>query len=242
MKRLPSIPPAEVENLRLVCAELELPAGALEWLQSIVKGIRMSEAMSHTPSAPKRKKELGQVAKLAQQLNAALQGLGHADQEAIHQGFNGVQIRMELDPPDPVREVFMGAFGDTVSGVDGQSMRDVMCENVLLLGDVLLTLEGVATQARDDVVGPTKGGRPRDLERRIYHLIEVARFAYVHGIPVDRGIRFVRLSEAVFSAAGVSVGPEPAIRKFTSELLPFFLESWSMDAEAEGDEEDNASG
>lgn len=237
MIRLPTVPPAELENLRLVCRELGIPEESLEWLESIPVSIMHTEAMGRDKTAPQRKRELQHVARLAQQLNDALQGLEYADKAAIHQGFKGLQIRMMLDPPDLLREVFCGIGGDSRNDAPA-----VFCENVLLLGDVLLTLGGVAKEVEAALIGPMKGGRPPDVIARACHLTEVARFAHKHGIPVDRGRRFVRLSEAVFSAAGIDVGPEPAIRVFVAEMLPFMRPMWEKERAGEDDQEGGGSG
>lgn len=233
MFRLPTVPPAELENLRLVCRELGIPEESFEWLESIPVRIMHSEAIGRDKTAPQRKRDLQDVAQLAQQLSAALQGLHHLDQAAIHQGFKGLQIRMLLDPPDPIREVFRRD--------DGMG-PDLWLENVLLLGDVLLTLGSVAKEVESAVIGPMKGGRPPDVVSRACHLTEVARFALKHGIPVDRGRRFVRLAEAVFSAAGIEVSPEPAIRVFVAEMLPFMRPMWEKERAGEDDQEGDGSG
>lgn len=237
MFRLPTVPPAELENLRLVCRELGIPEESFEWLESIPVQIMHSEAMGRDKTAPQRKRELQHVAQLAQQLNDALQGLEHADRSAIHQGFKGLQIRMMLEPPDPIRELFCRRGENPTYDV-----TDVFCENVLLLGDVLLTLGSVAKDVDAALIGPLNGGRPRDVLARSMHLTEVARFAHKHGIPVDRGWRFVRLSEAVFSAAGIKVSPEPAIRVFVAEMLPIMRRIWEREGASEGDEEGETSG
>lgn len=237
MFRLPTVPPAELENLRLVCRELGIPEESFEWLESITVRIMHSEAMGRERTVPQRKRELQHVAQLAQQLNDALQELEHADRSAIHQGFEGLQIRMMLDPPDPIREVFIRGGLVPINDPAG-----VLCENVLLLGDVLLTLGSVAKEADAALIGPLNGGRPRDVLARSMHLTEVGRFAHKHGIPVDRGWRFVRLSEAVFSAAGIKVSSESAIRVFVAEMLPTMRHIWEMEGASEGDEEGEASG
>lgn len=233
MFRLPTVPPAELESLRLVCRELGIPEESFEWLESIPVRIMHSEAIGRDKTTPQRKRDLQHVSQLAQQLNAALQGLHHLDQAAIHQGFKGLQIRMLLDPPDPIREVFRRD--------DGMG-PDLWLENVLLLGDVLLTLGSVAKDVESAVIGSMKGGRPPDVVSRACHLTEVARFAHKHGIPVDRGRRFVRLSEAVFSAAGIDVSPEPAIRVFVAEMLPFMRPMWEKEWAGEDDQEGEGSG
>jgi hypothetical protein len=233
MMQLPPIAAAELENLRLVCRELGIPAASFEWLEWIPVRIMFSEAMGRDKSVPQRKRKLQHVAQLARQLNDALQGLENLDQSAIHQGFKGLQIRMMLDPPDPIREVFRRD--------DGMG-PDLWLENVLLLGDVLLTLASVAKEADAALTGPLKGGRPRDLLTRVSHLTEVARFAHKHGIPVDRGRRFVRLAEAVFSAAGIAVSPESAIRVFVDELLPDLLPIWEEEGAIDDEEGRAASG
>lgn len=235
--RLPTIPDQERENLRLVCDELELPLEALEWLEPIARGIKYWETMGRDKSVPQRKRELQEVARLSRKLNDALQALEYQDRAAIHQEFKGLQIRMLLDPPDPIREVFCRNTGG--STVD---LADVCCENVLLLGDVLLTLAGVSTQVEADLNGPLKGGRPTDLKARVSHLTEVARFAHKHGIPVDRGHRFVRLSEAVFTAAGIKVSPEPVIRVFVAEMLPIMRPIWEKEWASEDDSDSKDSG
>lgn len=237
MFRLPTVPPAELENLRLVCHELGIPEESFEWLESIPVRIMHSEAMGREKTAPQRKRELQHVAQLAQQLNDALQGLEYADRSAIHQGFKGLQIRMMLDPPDPIREVFIRGGLAPLHDAAG-----VACENVLLLGDVLLTLGSVAKEVDAALIGPLNGGRPRDVLARSMHLTEVARFAHKHGIPVDRGRRFVRLSEAVFSAAGIDVSPEPAIRIFVAEMLPVMRRIWEKERAGEDGQEGEGSG
>lgn len=233
MWRLPTIPVQERENLRLVCDELGIPVDSLEWLEYTVVRIMHSETMGRGKSIPQRKRELQNVAQLAQQLNEAIQGLDHQDQSGIHHGFKGLQIRMMLDPPDPVREV---------ARVEGGPGPDIWCENVLLLGDVLLTLASVSKGVDSNLIGPLNGGRPRDVTTRVYHLTEVARFAHKHGIPVDRGRRFVRLSEAVFTAAGIKVSPEPAIRVLVADVLPFMLPLWEEEWASEDDSDSNDSG
>lgn len=221
----------------MVGRELGIPEESFEWLESIPVRIMHREALGRDKSVPQRKRELQHVAKLALQLNEALQGLEHPDRAAIHQGFKGLQIQMRLDPPDPLREAFISGMAAPLNDAAG-----VFCENVLLLGDLLLTLGSVAKEVDAALVGPLKGGRPPDAISRAGHLAEVARFAHMHGIPVDRGHRFVRLSEAVFSAAGIKVSPEPAIRVFVAEMLPFMQRMWERQSTSEDDEEGLGSG
>lgn len=244
MKRLPSIPPKAAAELRSVCAELALSDDALESLLISAQGVRFLEERQQNDSAPRRKKALEGIAQKARELNDALQMLAGEDRLNVHKGFNGLQIRMHLDPPDPLREAF--AAGDFVSSVDGLTRRDVFCENVLLLGDVLLTLEVVAAEACNSVSGRTDGGAPSVLRDRAYHVKNVAYWAYKHGIAIGRSKDFVKLCTAFFKAAGIGGGtdpnPEPTIRYFVTNFLPLYLEMWSSTGETGDDQAGEQSG
>ena len=226
MHRIPPLPKNEVENLRRVCGSLGLPATALEHLVSVAQGIKLKEAGAEWKLAPRRRKELGKVADLAKRLNDALQALAHEDQSAIHQGFKGVQIQLELDPPDPIRSAFFDPVGDI-------DMRDVACENVLLLGDALLTLEGVARNASAVVNGQETGRSPRNTDLAMY-VAEVGWCAYRNRLAIGRGGPFHVLCEAVFAAAGIDTDPDAAIRKFVGDFLPIYLEMWTGRGDDQG--------
>ena len=219
MYRIPPLPESEAQNLRSVCAEVGLPATAFEHLVSVVQVVRIKEAGATFKSAPTRRRELDKVAALAAQLNECIQALAHEEKSAIHKGFKDVQIRLELDPPDPLRT----AFFEPLPGFD---MRDVACENVLLLGDALLTLQGVASAASAEVVGQETGRAPRNTDLALY-VAEVGWLAYRHRLTIGRGGPFHVLCEAVFLAAGIHTDPEAAIRKFTKDFLPIYLALWT---------------
>lgn len=214
------LPEKEAENLWLVCREVGLSDAAAEELAFTAVRIRFSEAhgegSSATRLAPSRRKELDHVASLASHLCEALQRLSYEDRSAVHEGFKGLPIRIVLDPPNHLREVFLGIGGASPLGhKNTTNMRDVMCENVLLLGDVLLTLEGVTRNASKHVAGQ-EVGRPKRNSDLAYYVSMIAPVAHKHGVTVGRGGPFHRLCEAIFQAAGIATDPDSAIRKCLS--------------------------
>jgi hypothetical protein len=176
-------------------------------------------------------------------LNDALQHLDSEDRGAIHKGFDAGQVKILLDPPDPIRAVFTESMILGASPLRaGRPISELMCENVLLLGDALLTLGTVAKQANESVSGSMRGGAPSELVRRSGYIVSLAELANAHGLEIGRGKGFVLLCEAAFLAAGIEVGPEPAIRKFMADLLPAYRKMWAQRNDPQGVQDDGTSG
>lgn len=227
-KQIEQLPALEVKNLQQVCIDINLPNDAFDDLQLIAIDICRREAQESWKSAPARRKDLKCVSDLAKQLNKALQGLDYDDMSAVHMGFKGVQIRMHLDPADPVREAFYYGGRDISDKKQlrfVESMRDTSCENVMLIGDVLLTLESIVGNVCDQVVGQETGRKPRNDVLSSY-IENIANCANLYKVNIARGGQFHTLCESVFLAAGISTDPDAAIRKFIKTSLPVCRDIW----------------
>jgi len=220
------LPEAEEKNLYQVCCELGMDAIAYANLLAVAKGICFLHSGKEIKLASQRQRELEQVADLSGQLNAVLQGLCYDDKGTLNEALQASGIAINLREPDPLREAFLR------SGREPQESAlasNAACEHILLVGDLLLTLQSLAQQQKHGVTGQ-KTGRPPMNELLSGYITNIAECAHRSGINVARGGSFNKLCEAVFSAAGIQTDPDAAIRKFTVELLPTYLELWDSAA------------
>lgn len=203
---------ADKAALLRVCWELGLPDDAAEGVFYAALELHNFELdkESRLKSVVRRSRELDEVASLAHRLNSAVQTLNIADLRRIDDEFKASPLRLHLDPPDPLETVF----------------QHVAMSNVLRIGDVLLTLSSIARLMGKAMPDGSKGGRPSTQIVYADSVAKVARVVRLHGIKPGRNDDFVRLCEAVFEAAGVSVDPENAIRLFMRELAPFWTPLW----------------
>lgn len=205
-------------ELLQVCRELGIP-------DPIGEGVFMAALQLHEfeedrgrfrRSPAQRCRDLESVARLARHLNTAVQGLDFDDRRCIDSEFEASALQIHLDPPNPLEAVFR---------------RDLRMSNVLRIGDVLLTLAAIAHAQRETVAEPERGGAPPVLRFHAQCLTEVARLAHLHGIKLGQNQDFLCLCEAIFKAAGVTSGPENAIRYFMREMAPVWLPIWERERE-----------
>lgn len=208
---------ADKDKLLQVCRELGIPDAMGEGIVFAAHALHDFECdrESRTKSKAKRRLELESVARLARDLNTAVQGLDFVDRCCIDDEFKMSTLRIQLDPPSQLETIFHHAL---------QS-------NVLRIGDVLLTLAAIAKAQANMLPQRSKGGRPSVVSSYSYHLLNVARLAFLHDIQPGQNDKFLRLCEAVFVAAGVKVSPENAIRFFMNEYAPELLHIWKSEQE-----------
>ena len=205
------------EALRQCCNELKLPSDLTEWfLSHVVPRLRKVEGFK-SKTVPMRRAELEQVASLARQLNSLTQGLDLNDRDRIEREFAVSPLRLTLDPPNPLEAVF----------------KDMLQPNILRIGDVLLTLAGIADVQRKVLVGGSQGGRPSVLSLYAWDVALVARMVHPLGIAPGRGGDFEVLCEAIFEVADVPAKPDNAIRFFMKYLYKEMLVDWLQDQEVE---------
>lgn len=203
--------------LRQCCSELKLSTDMVDWILShVVRDLRELED-HRIKTVPRRKDELEQVAQLALRLNSLVQNLALEDRDRIEQEFASSPLRLALDPPNPLEIVF----------------KEILQANILRIGDVLLTLAGVADIQRKGLRGGSRGGRPSVLPLYAWIVGGIARMVRPLGIVPGRGGDFEVLCEAVFEAAGVAAKPDNAIRMFMKEFLAFMSADWLNDHEVE---------
>ncbi len=210
----------------LVCIDLGLGTTAYENLLVVAKGIHFQHSEKELKLAPQRQRELGRIAELSGQLNAALQGLSYDDLGAINEALRASGVSINLREPAPLREAFIRSGRERE---ESALISKAVCEHVLLVGDLLLTLQSLALQQKGGVTGQ-KTGRPPMNELLAQYVPNIAECAYRCGVNLARGGPFHKLCEAVFSAAGIKTDPDAAIRKFTEEALPVYLELWGSAA------------
>jgi|GEM_PF-5620962 hypothetical protein len=207
--------PKDRENLLRVCREHSLPLEAARRLEEAAGFLKLDEQEPLPKSAARRRTDLRKVTQLAQELNELLQALEFEDRSAIHREFKLRPVRLALEPPDQIRGMFTGAVSSFGSG------SDLICENVLLLGDALLTLADVAGTVVHGIEGDGTG-RPQSLDRLAMGGVHrMARIAWRYRIRVGRGGTFHALCEAVFLAAGINIDPDNAIRRYTKRYSEF---------------------
>lgn len=212
------------ENLRLLCRELNLPVeDALPWLQLIASELSWSETLGESPnkSAPVRQKDLQRVAIQSRRLWNTINSLDHGDLRILNGFLGQADARIALETPDQLREAFKPSIA--LVGVD----------QVYLLGDLLLTLAGLADQAEKLVKGSREGGRPSEEGRAANRIYPIARFAHHYAIPFGRSKKFLLLCSAVFHAAGLDVNPEPGIRQF-AKVAPDLKRTWATETDEYG--------
>lgn len=203
----------DLQYLEEVCANLKLPSSVIESLSAFSKGMMLCERSGYK-SPPARREQLDSIVRLSKQLNKELQSLERCDQLAIHREFELRPIRLVLDPADPIRKIF--------------SVRaDLTCENVLLLGDSLLTLSGIAQDVKDAIKGRGDGA-PAMARNRAPYVLEIALYVREH-MTIGRGGDFQMLCDAVFSAAGVRTSSDASIRYFLKHFMSVFEELSSQD-------------
>ena len=220
----------ELENLKRICCELRIGDDGFEMLSFAALEIRSKEMTNNWQSAPARRRQLSRISELSSELSKALVSLDYVDKHAIDEEMEKAAIELQLTEADPLREAFIRGGR---SSEHASLASSIFCERVLLIGDLLLTLEQISSKARSDVVGQETGRHPRN-EILSGYIQPIARCAHLHGLNVARGGPFHKLCEAVFLTAGICTDPDAAIRKFVIGYLPLYLKIWGAAANQGG--------
>lgn len=200
-----------------VCRELRLPDFVADGMVAAAFAIQQQESGKNDlcKSRPLRRHELEKVARLARELSAAIHGLDALDRRDIDREFSTRPLRINQAITDPMENI----------------SKELGVNNVWRIGDVLLTVAGIAKDHAERIPGGSKGGRTPVVAWHSYAITNIARLAYPYGIVPGRGGPFHELCEAVFQAAGVKTDPENAIRHFTKVMYPLWLPIWQSEEE-----------
>lgn len=184
-----------------ICADTEAipPDVALELRQQVVN-LRMwrDELMTTKPTRTQRVNALNAIAKLAEQMEQAVNDLGLEDQVALDAEFfevpgDGVWFRALVEVL-PVRALDLGGF-------------------------VIPHVAQAARAAADRIPGASGPGREKMTDRQADLIRCIASAVKPAGmVPAHTGI-FREVCEAVFAEAGMTF-PERALRHFMQHLRP----------------------